>query len=299
MVVEASTEKNVLVVCPTCKKSAQVPVPTYIFDKKKSGIVKVQIHTGIVCEHQFVVYVDQNFMARGFEAIDFLLEVGTPVEPSTGEGGSVGTELDLRDVVAKFGSFATTHIFRAFVFNYPVVLVKSPTDAPDLEDKINNLFVKFIPEELSPEPLVEAIERNNFGKFKFGEDRHLVLDTDGIVLNSPWGMRKKKQMTWEEGLIERGLVGDDLDSYSGAIRGNIREFYKRATYVAGVLGESKRVFIKDLQKQLQKEFGMKHSNYQVELLETMIKRRFKNGPKLVKRIRRWQDNLAEILGGGN
>ncbi|MHA1732548.1 MAG: hypothetical protein ACTSU5_11425 [Promethearchaeota archaeon] len=271
---------------------AKVPVPTYIFEKKKAGIIKIQIHPGIVCEHQFVAFIDQKFVARGYERIDFQLEIAPRAAPAPGE--EVTPRVFLSDVVQKFGSFAATYLLHAVVFNYPVYVVVSPTDAPTLEKSLNDLFVSMIPEEMDPEPLITQMDRKRFLKIKIINEEFFVVDTNGIILNSPWG--EKKKMTSEEYLIKKAMSIDEEELQAQAVRSGIRELWQRTKAAAEILEERDSIYESDLKNMLGEKFGIKHSDYQLDLITTMIRRRMKKGERLVKKIRiRSFDKLKEGL----
>lgn len=291
-----SETRKVTVVCPTCRKQADIQVPTYVFAKNATGIVKVQVRRGHVCEHHFVVSIDQHFAARGFEAIDYALDSG-PERGGATRPEEVAAELGLKDVVTKFGSFATILLLRAYVFGHPVLMVVNPTDAPNAVEILDHFFTRMIPPGSRKKNSATGVPRGEAGHLRYKRAQHLVLNTDGVVLNSPWG-EKKKKFTFERQVLQEALSFDDPDEQAAAVERRVRDFFERGEFVANLLEKNKRVFIKDLQKALQDAFGGKFTNYDVELLEMLLQRRHPAGKKLVKRIRRWEDNLAEILSGG-
>ncbi len=290
---EEAQEKQVQIVCPICNKMAKVPVPTYIFEKKKAGIIKIQIHPGIVCDHQFVAFIDQKFVARGYERIDFQLEISSPRAAPTAVADAI-PKIYISDVLQKFGSFATIYFIHAVVFNHPVYVVVSPTDAPTLEKSLNELFMKIIPEEMDPQPLIKQMDRKEFLKIKIISEEFLVVDTNGIILNSPWG--EKKKMTSEEYVIKKALSVDEEEDQPQAILVSVRELWQRAKVAAKILEEKEFFYETDLKTTLGEQFGIKHSDYQLDLITSLIKRRFPKGEKLVKKIRiRSFDKLKEGL----
>lgn len=290
--------------CPICSKRAKVPVPTYIFERKKAGIIKIQIHAGIVCEHQFVAFIDQKFVARGYERIDFQLEI-SPRAPGAGETGAGAAEgvpapaggvpeVSIGDIVSKFGSFASTYLLHANIFNFPMYLVVSPTDAPNLGASLNRLLRQSIPSEIEYDDLVTQIDRKKFLKVKIINEEFLVLDTNGIVLNSPWG--EKKKMSFEEYLIRKAMDADEEEEQVRAIVQGVRELYQRAQFAKDKLESVGQIYESDLKDALSKQFGIKHSDYQLDLVTLLVRRRFKRGEKLVKKIRiRSFDKLKEGL----
>lgn len=289
---ESSEEKMVDIVCPICSSRSKVPVPSYIFEKKKAGIIKIQIHPGIVCNHQFVAFVDQKFVARGYERIDFELDI-SPRAPRP-ETMPELPQIFLTDVVSKFGTYATSFLMHAQVFNFPTFLVVSPTDAPNLASSLNELFSSMMPDELEHDPLITQMDRKQYMKLKVISSEHLVLDTNGIVFNSPWG--EKKRMTFEENALALAMKVDDEKLQAGRVRSEVTNLYRRAKFAYELLQKEDHMYEADLKNAVGKEFGIKVSDYQLDLILLMVRRRFKGGEPIAKKVHiRSFDKLKEGL----
>lgn len=289
--------KKVQLVCPICQKTAFVPIPTYIFERKQAGIAKVQIIPDVVCEHQFVAFIDKNFMARGYDRIDFQLSIKPPEEGEGAESDATPDQprkIKVTDVVAKFGVYATTYLFHAYAANLDIYLVTLPTDAPNLGAALDELFTRVIPEGLDEHPRdrIRQIDRHQFRKLKVKEEEWLVLDSSGIVSNTPW---KRKKLRFEEDTLKAAL-GENTEARRVAVIGEaLQGVYERVRFVAELLAEKKKILDNDLKDALKKQFGEKISKDSFEFLRMMLQRRVKGGKKLAKRIRGWQDNLREMF----
>jgi len=62
--------ENIHVVCPTCKATKDLKIPTKIINKAKQ-LTTVSIPSGTVCEHGFQSFVDKNYSVRGYQKVDF------------------------------------------------------------------------------------------------------------------------------------------------------------------------------------------------------------------------------------
>ena len=61
---------NIHVVCPTCKATKDLKIPSKIINQAKQ-LTTVSIPSGVVCEHGFQSFVDKNFVVRGYQKVDF------------------------------------------------------------------------------------------------------------------------------------------------------------------------------------------------------------------------------------
>jgi len=79
---------NIHVVCPTCKATKDLKIPSKIINQAKQ-LTTVSIPSGTVCEHGFQSFVDKNFAVRGYQKVDFEF-----YKMEFYEGGGDSTEAD-------------------------------------------------------------------------------------------------------------------------------------------------------------------------------------------------------------
>ncbi|MBY9006112.1 MAG: hypothetical protein KGD63_05090 [Candidatus Lokiarchaeota archaeon] len=66
--------RELFVSCPTCGIKKPIMIPKEVFTKKECGSIKIHVPSGIVCsDHQFVVFIDQSGLVRGYEKIDLIM----------------------------------------------------------------------------------------------------------------------------------------------------------------------------------------------------------------------------------
>ncbi|MHA1376218.1 MAG: hypothetical protein ACTSR7_18220 [Promethearchaeota archaeon] len=58
------------VICPHCKKSKFIKIPTNIIIESKN-VTTISIPLNHICEHSFQIFVDKNFAIRGYQRVDF------------------------------------------------------------------------------------------------------------------------------------------------------------------------------------------------------------------------------------
>lgn len=62
--------KKVLFRCPMCHTLKNLEIPVKII-LQTNRIVTVSVPSGLICEHYFQAFVDQNFHVRGYQPVDF------------------------------------------------------------------------------------------------------------------------------------------------------------------------------------------------------------------------------------
>lgn len=61
---------KVNLICPTCKNSKEIAIPQC----ESTHLVTVSIPKGMVCEHHFQVFIDKNYVIRGYQKVDIDLK---------------------------------------------------------------------------------------------------------------------------------------------------------------------------------------------------------------------------------
>ncbi len=290
MTEQVTADKKTMIQCPQCQAQKIIEIPGYVFSQKRVGIIKIQIHGGSVCEHEFVAFVDQTGTARGYEKIDFQLQF---TARSAAEHAATD-KLYLEDLLETIGDFATLSIFRAFLFDYPIYVIMGPADNPRFVDRLNDLMLSFFPKDLNVKRLAQSIERKAFLKFDVKESEFLVLDTSGLITNSPWG--EKKKFEYENEVIKKALEIIDAASQALLMQQEVANFKKKVEFVLKVLDNSKLLYENDLKEKLSKEFRTKVTDALLDLFILFVKRRMPESEALLKKIHiRSFDKLKEGL----
>lgn len=64
--------REVQIICPICKKEKQLNIPESIINQAKQ-LTTISIQKGLLCNHHFQAFIDNNFKVRGYQKIDFEL----------------------------------------------------------------------------------------------------------------------------------------------------------------------------------------------------------------------------------
>ncbi|MGV9172023.1 MAG: hypothetical protein ACOC35_05595, partial [Promethearchaeia archaeon] len=58
--------------CPICRKKGEVEVPDV---KSGKGLMAINVEEGLICEHNFIAYIDKNLNIRDRYVADFQIQI--------------------------------------------------------------------------------------------------------------------------------------------------------------------------------------------------------------------------------
>ena len=196
--------KQVGVKCPICASEKLIQLPHNLFEQKKFGNIKIQVPEHLVCEHPFILFLDNKGIVRGYERIDVLFDFGK-VEKDLKEQKS--KEFSLRDILIHLGDFVLYHLLHGYVFNYPTYLLSQEIDM-EFIGAIEKLFAKISPLKIGETNSITPIEFHTYDNIKLKDKDALVLSPEGYVVQCPWA----SNIEFERQLVKQALDIIDLDS---------------------------------------------------------------------------------------
>jgi hypothetical protein len=263
-------------------------IPEYIFQQKRMGILKIQAHAGAVCPHEFIAFIDQTGTPRGYEKIDYQMQFTA----RSVEEHKVTDNLFLEDLLETLGDVAAVRIFHAFLFNFKIFIVITPTDNPQFVDKLNDLFLSFFPVEMQASRLAESIDRKKYAALDLKESNYLILNTSGVVINTPWVDQQK--FNFESEVIKKALEIIDANSQITVIQQEIRNLKKKAEILVTLLEQVKKIYDDELKDKLSKQFHAKLTDYLIDLYSQFMKHHIPDKARLLDKIHnRSVDTLRE------
>jgi hypothetical protein len=265
--------------CPICHINQKIEIPDYIYQQKHIGLIKVQVRPGTACPHEFIVYVDQLGKARDYEHADFQIQLTarTPNERAASD------QFSLEDLLETLGTFATLRVFHAFIFNYKILVLIVPTDDPKFVDNLNDLFTRSFPAHMKPERLADKTRLSEFAMLDMEESKTLILDTKGVIVDSPWG--DQKDFDFETELIKKALEFNDLNAQLLFIQQRVGLFKKETEDVIALLEKvGQMIYDDDLRDKLAKLFHRKLTDHLVTHYIHFIKQRYPESEPLLRKI---------------
>ncbi|GAG69311.1 unnamed protein product [marine sediment metagenome] len=153
------SEKVISIQCPICSKDQIIKVPTSVFEEKKTGTIKVQIHQGICCVHEFLAFFDQEGKNRGYETFDAAIDLTNYQESRI--------EIFLRDILKKFGDHTLHLMLHAILLDSSVIVLHDKYVPEDnVSTKRLNIFLNKCLPKTYQKPLFKFLKDKNKRKGK-------------------------------------------------------------------------------------------------------------------------------------
>jgi hypothetical protein len=265
--------KKVHVICPICRAKAVIPIPTYIFHRNQNGIANIQIQPNDVCDHQFLLSIDQHFNVRGTEKIDFQLKVAPQRENIT--------ELTCGDVLSRLKSNATTCLIHAIIFGYPIQIVASVIDPPEFYQQLLSLAKSLLPMGWHNLLNITQISKKEFQNLPQAQEDSLVIDTKGIVINTPWVNDK---MAFEESLLVTTSAADTTEAQLDVVKYQIQSLYTFVQTIAEFIRGKDLIYETEMERYIEKKTPIKKPAGFLQYMLKLVDRRCPNGKCLVEKV---------------
>lgn len=243
-----------------------IKVPTSIFEEKKTGTIKVQIHEGICCEHSFLAFFGSDGKNRGYEVFDTAIDLTNFQESKI--------EIFLRDLLKKFGDHTLYLMLHAILLDSSVIVLHDKYVSEDnVSTKRLNIFLnKCLPKKYQKPLLFTSMLDLDYYKAQI--ETSLVINTSGIVEVQPW---QNIQLDYEKQVISQALKILDPHLQPVILQEEFRQIFENCSYFYDILKEWHSIYFQDLIKLFKDKFGrsQKLSEYDYALYEQIVKLRFK------------------------
>ncbi len=259
------SEKIIEIQCPICQKNQTIKVPNSVFEEKKGGgTIKIQIHEGICCEHQFLSFFDSEGKNRGYETFDTTIDLTNYQESKI--------EIFLRDVLKKFGDHTIYLMLHAILLDSSVIVLHDKYVAEDnVSTKRLNIFLnKCLPPKYQKPLLFTSMLDLDYYKTQI--DTALVINTTGIVEVQPWD---DIQLEYEKTVVKNALVILDPHLQPVILQEEFRQIFDNCSYFYDILKEWHSIYFQDLINLFKERFPPKFSEYDYALYEQIVKSRYK------------------------
>ena len=261
--------KAIEATCPICGLSKALNVPEAVLTQKKFGTIKIQVPMGACCaEHQFIVFVDQKGVIRGYEKID--IQMAMPTAETELEKAGV---LTLRKLIQIFGLYGIFSLIHSKVFGYPTFIIAD--ESLDYTEELLNLVGdRMLPEEYQGFKTIHLLQESDYSQIlkqiKVGKDT-LLMDSKQHILQTPWDGKLK----WEEEMVKKALEIIDEEEQLFLLQYDIGKFIREAQETKKVLELYEEITEKDLKKKLMSSLNIpKLSTLRFKLIKEFIERRF-------------------------
>ena len=264
----ASNVRSIELKCPICESTNSINIPEVVLAQKKFGTVKIQVPSGAICEHQFIVFIDNKGIVRSYEKIDIQMQM--PSEETAKEKAGV---LTLRKLIRLFGIVGILSLIHSKVFGYPSFIIVDEKFEIS-EDLLNTVGDSMLPAEYQGFKTIHLLQESEYGQIlkqiKVGKDTFL-MDSKQNILQTPWDVKLK----WEEEMVKKALEIIDEEEQQFLLQYDIQKFIKESEETKKVLELYDEITEKDLKKKLISSLNIpKISTLRYKLIMEFIERRF-------------------------
>ncbi len=180
--------------CPVCKVNGSTTVPDYLLEKAKSGVVAVQVVMKEKCPHAFIAFVDQNGGIRGYQVLDYHVELETEKTPRS-QAYRPETIQDIHEIL---GVAAIGHLLAALSTDTRVYLVGDLPTASSIADYFDRILPKSV-----PRTLLQPITKQDITSMMEDQSSQVTIDLESrAILGTPFSA---KQTEWFCAPISKAL----------------------------------------------------------------------------------------------
>ena len=260
--------KAVQIECPTCHFKKDISVPQELFDRKKIGLVKVQIDEGICCDHQFIAFFTKSGANAGYEKLDIALNLETTTIPEE--------QVYFRDLLKLYGDYAVQNLLHSVIINMPITLLHTKYEPKNIAPLYTRFFAQFLPKKYQNPMLftwyydLEYKKKPTYNTF--------VITTEGYLENTPW---RYMELAFEKNLIKKAMDIMDDESQNLLIQQEFQNLIDKVEALLELLKGWTKITDEDALAEFQKYYSDVDEDL-FELLLQILQYRFKADISAIK-----------------
>ncbi len=274
--------QSVNITCPKCHLDGRINVPTNIFGKTTKGLVTINVPRDFLCDHTFQIFIDVNGRVRGYQDVDFVIELTHQIKETISEAlEDQRQQISVQGLISLLGS----DIFLRIVKN---LLIKTPITLISHNEGLNKVLTAFFTQKLphiTNTIFKQDIDYAQDQTWAFG----LVIDLNyKMVVQDP---EKLRFLIGEEFVREIWKISDHISQsiyFNNFIDGIYGDFEQLQLLLKGC---KKTIRMKDLPKELGGKNSKKYDKHYLQLLYEILKSR---NPDLEKMVDTFEKRAKEI-----
>lgn len=246
---------NIDITCPVCQKSSSIELTDEFIGSISSGVAQIEIPRDYLCEHHFVVFVDQNGGIRGYSQIDLtveqlLKERSPPVTKPTFQQLSIS----LTGLVSVMGEDSFTRLLHSLFIGQEAVII-------DEDERFYTILRAFLSTTFPPGTLkakaIVPISRKQLDRLGelLGAREHLVYDTlSSTITQDPNPKDSRKYLAK---LLRRLLAVSDQTAQELILTNEARKVLEMARLLSEWIQDSEVEDWSAIRERLEKHFKTK------------------------------------------
>jgi hypothetical protein len=247
--------KLIEVRCPACSERGLIEVSEQKVEEVNRGLLAINVSTGLVCDHSFVVYVDKNMKIRDAFMADFAIELPeTPKMKQFEEKTKISpAEIDVVLIKLNLSSSVIVNMLRGIFYGEKIALINNQDH---LKDHILN-FIEYIMNKSFDSNLSVLKEEDYEVNKKLYKD-HLVLKGNE-VLRDKKKILNDQDFSLERTIVEKFLSSQEYNSGIILLKNEIQKIYYICEIIVNLIKnfEGKELHSKYIVDKLEKEHNSK------------------------------------------
>ncbi len=264
--------KKIPVRCPTCNQMGYIEINDIDLQPNIRGIMGVNVLASVICEHAFVVYIDNNHEIRDCFSTDFTIHLP---ELELDEKDKSNELIDLESInidliTANILSLTIVNILHACFLKKKLLFLN---DNEEINLHLNN-FVKFCFQD-SFDIFFEAKQRWEYGREEETYKEYIIIENERVIKDEENTLNPKK-IKIERVMVQTFLAKLEQKTSLILLKNEIKIAFHLAKYV-------KKFFLskgglasrpKDLIKYLDKKSTISVNRYYVKFLIQILAKYF-------------------------
>lgn len=267
--------------CPICSTTKKIEISTKELEKIQRGLLAINIPKSVVCEHNFVAYIDSNFHVRNYCTTDF--EILVPDDQSEIQTPDIPIhKIDPLLLKINLTPSILSYILRGIFSKQKIIIV---SDKEFLIPYLTNFF-EYIMENSFEMDLSITLEQNYIDSSKNCEEA-LIFYGNKIITNES-SDKILSEISIEEAIVEKFMSEKDLQTGLIILKNEIRKAYHISQDFIDIIkdseAEKKNMNPKQAIGMLEEGHNIKISSEYIELLYIIIENYFGiDVPKKIKK----------------
>ena len=231
--------KQIKVICPHCSERGHIEMPEDSVKDVTRGLLAVNIASGIICPHDFIMYIDRNFQIRDYFTTDFQIELPEISPPKKFED----LKLPEKDVInidlikLNLPAILIVHLLKSLFLKKEITLIVD-SDLSFLNNHLINFFNYVTRDSFDFEITIITSEEYKKNKKEYKDT--MVFEGNTIIRNVKKLIDPKK-LKIERHIVMKFLTETDL-AYSYLIfKNEIQKAHFLAKSIADYLNNYEEI----------------------------------------------------------
>jgi len=211
--------KTIKVTCPSCAKSGQIKIEGEYVNFVSRGITALNVEQGVICEHNFIAFIDKDYNIKDSFICDYKLEL-PQVEMIDEEQFSISKEYDIDIVKLSLLPSLMVHVLKGIFIGKKIALI---SNNELISKNLLEFFINITSNTFNLE--LSIIEKTEFLQNKKKYSDFLVLE-ENIVLNDKEEVINEKDLKIERVIVQRFFAESDPEICIIIVKDEIFKIYK-------------------------------------------------------------------------